>query len=129
MGQGYAAPEITRGEHYSTAVDVYSFAILATVLYTRKEPFYSHRFDDSGMAVCSWQQLSEMISRRGLRPQLPDTMSARMEYLVRECWNDDPHQRPNFESILYDLGGMEREISGKGGEEKWRDESGESEIS
>ena len=54
-----------------------------------------------------------MIARKELRPHIDDVMPERMELLVRECWCDDQHARPNFESVLYALGEMEMEQTGR----------------
>ena len=40
-------------------------------------------------------------------------MPEAMELLVRECWCDDQHARPNFETVLFALGEMESELTGK----------------
>ena len=41
--RGYTAPEVLRGEHYGTPADVYSFAIMASELFTLKPPYSDSR--------------------------------------------------------------------------------------
>lgn len=89
----WVAPEILKGEFYSTKSDVYSYAIVIFELFTQLEPFYDFEFK-------FLRQLEEHIIS-GNRPSLS---SIRLEVpevveLIEECWNDSPKSRPSFQGI------------------------------
>ena len=103
---GYTAPEVLRGEHYGTAADVFSFAVVMCELLTlvsvdvRRSSWREHLFlshtehvyptfpqrapystvmkGDDGKQILSWEQVNVMTAKKdgGLRPYLPDTMSS-----------------------------------------------------
>jgi serine/threonine protein kinase len=82
----YAAPEVLRNAAYSVSADVYSFAMVLWELITR-QPLYP------GMPPF---QIIFTVGTQGLRPTLPPTCNSGLASVIRDCWAEDPSQRPSF---------------------------------
>jgi len=61
----YIAPEVLRGENYSTASDIYSFGIIMNTLASGQRPWYDRAHD--------------IILAKGICPEL-----------MQQCWDGDP---------------------------------------
>ena len=91
----YSAPEVIEEFDYSTAGDVYSFAMIAFELFSSEVPWSAEKVRNS----------SQLISKvlKGIRPKnkipIPDSILA----LINKCWSQDPLGRPTFEEIVEDL--------------------------
>ena len=102
----YMAPELHtagRQAHYSGAIDVYAFALVAWSVFMAERAFDreadqeldSHAGRASGMFALM-QRVHD-----GLRPRLDSPrISAFYRDLLPECWHNDPEQRPSFEQVL-----------------------------
>ena len=77
--------------------DVYSFAILASVLLTGKQPY-------SGLAP---EQVYVSVCLHGTRPKLPEDLPEFQQKVLKECWSSEPSDRPNFSEISVRLQGQE----------------------
>lgn len=88
----WRAPEITRNERYSDAVDVYGYALVLFEMLTGELPF--HQFE----AVVACHEAA-----RGQRPPLPPSVPAAWAELVRACWADVPARRPAFAAVIAQL--------------------------
>lgn len=82
----YAAPEVLRNSDYSTSADVYSFAIVLwelvtrDVLYPNLPPF----------------QIIFAVGTQKSRPAIPPHIPTPLACLIRECWDEEPTNRPSF---------------------------------
>ena len=86
----YIAPEVLRGENYSTASDIYSFGIIMNVLATRKRPWYSRAHDISlAKDICD-----------GKRLKIPDDTSKFYAELLRQCCDNEPEKRPTASHLF-----------------------------
>ena len=47
--QGYTAPEVLKGQHYGTAADVFSFAVVMSEVLTQR-PAYSESSSKNGQS-------------------------------------------------------------------------------
>lgn len=92
----WTAPEIVKLEPYDEKVDVYSFGIVMWELIARAEPY-----DGTGGV-----QVAYMAVEQGLRPEIPSYCPEVFGELMEECWDSDPHQRPDFGNILERLFSM-----------------------
>jgi serine/threonine protein kinase len=72
--------------------DVYSFAMTCYEVVTGKYPFDGIK-DNA---------LLEQIEA-GVRPELPGELDDGLRGVITSCWDTDPNNRPNFESICYVL--------------------------
>jgi serine/threonine protein kinase len=92
----YIAPEVLEGDGYTTAIDVYSFGIIVyqLVLYSDLSWPWSN-----GRQPRSMSDLMNSV-HNGVRPVIPDSVSAEFRQLMNDCWAQDPGLRPTFREIL-----------------------------
>jgi len=96
----FMAPEVFRHEEYNETVDVYSFAVIFYILLTGKIP---------------WSNLSGIravtkASMEGDRPVVERSIDAELANLMQRCWDENPHSRPSFETILHVLNAYSSEF-------------------
>lgn len=102
----YMAPEILENSKYSSAADVYSFALVAYYVMTHTEP-YSEKCETesesgSGAFATSWK-IADFV-RSGKRLTIPDSVPAFAADMIGHCWEQEPHDRPSFAEIATTLG-------------------------
>ena len=97
----YMAPEIVRQEDYSETADVFSFSIILWELVTREKPYPNL----AGLA------LAYAVANDNLRPSIPAYCPYELANLIEACWDTKHKQRPDFETILQVLEGIQEEIS------------------
>lgn len=88
-----------RHETYTETADVFSFGVLLWQLTTRELPHEDKSTFEAAAAV----------AMESLRPPFPDGTPAAWKQLVEICWQDDPGQRPDFNSIVQQLTKLEQE--------------------
>jgi serine/threonine protein kinase len=93
----YMAPEIIKKAKYSPAADVYSFALVAYRVWSGLEP-YARTEDKLSESYQEMWNIEAFVTD-GKRLSLPPAIPAYMAELIRECWAQDPHQRPSFERV------------------------------
>lgn len=83
------APEaFSNGRANWFKVDVYSFAVMCSVILSGGEPFQNIKRNDICGAICS-----------GKRPTLPEDTPNELASVIREGWATDRNSRPNFFEI------------------------------
>ena len=87
----YSAPEVFQ-EKYTKAGDVFSFALIVYEIMTN-EVLYSN--------MNQFQLLSKVCA--GYRPSFRYPIASSYEELIKDCWKDDPKERPTFEQIVFRL--------------------------
>ncbi|KAI9010243.1 hypothetical protein DFJ74DRAFT_686495 [Hyaloraphidium curvatum] len=81
--------------------DVYAFAMVCFEAATRGyEPFYGQRQDEIMRRVVA-----------GERPEIPPDTPPLLATLMKECWHQDPEQRPSFEVIVHRMKEIVSEVS------------------
>ncbi|KAJ1629023.1 kinase-like domain-containing protein [Pavlovales sp. CCMP2436] len=110
----YMAPEnwcaTAHGATYDAKVDVFSFAILAWELLSKKRAY-------EGLYLTG-EMLASSVATRGLRPPLPPKWPVVLQQLLSECWAEDAIKRPEFAEIaqrLADQRAAIRPANAKGG--------------
>ncbi|GBC02000.1 hypothetical protein RclHR1_04400023 [Rhizophagus clarus] len=95
----YMAPEILRGDSYTQASDIYSFAMILWEISCGSRPF-ADRSHDASLVV---------DIHNGVRPIIPEAVANEIpecyRTLVNQCWDDDPKKRPTASQIkekIYD---------------------------
>jgi serine/threonine protein kinase len=80
----YIAPEVLRGKNHSTASDIYSFGIIMNILTTGKRPWYNSAHDiNLAKDICN-----------GKRLEISDDTPKFYVELMRQCWDNEPENRP-----------------------------------
>jgi hypothetical protein len=86
----YMAPEMYCSVDYTSAIDVYSFALILYEMFVGVPAF------DAALSpyVLMVQATSDV------RPPLPDSMAATVANIIRQGWSVDPAARGSFEDIF-----------------------------
>lgn len=99
----WMAPEVAAGSPFSKAADVYPFGIILWELMTWREPFES---DDEALRPI---QILTLTVRDGYRPEIvpnhelqggPCPVYEAYLELMKQCWHQDPEERPSFKEII-----------------------------
>jgi predicted Ser/Thr protein kinase len=85
----WMASESIRQQIYSKKSDVWMFGILVFEIVAQCEPHTT--IDPNEIAI--------FIRDRGLTPKIPTACPHKLRQLMEMCWNLQPDQRPNFETI------------------------------
>ncbi|EFO96506.1 hypothetical protein CRE_24801 [Caenorhabditis remanei] len=98
----WVAPEVLRGSlnvnQMAPSVDIYSFAIIASEILTKKEAWNLHERKEG------YEEIIYTVKKGGadvLRPDLhtePD-VNQTLIALVKDCWSENPDDRPSAETI------------------------------
>src|SRR6185437_2539224 len=92
----YLAPEVLRGEPYTQAADIYSFAMIMYFVATTKQPFANRAHDEIlVLNICN-----------GIRPEIDEQEVPKCYIdLMNKCWDTNPINRPNVVEVqeLIDL--------------------------
>ncbi|KAL7721196.1 Tyrosine protein kinase transforming protein ros [Entamoeba marina] len=92
----YVAPE-SYTDNYSSASDVFSFAITAWELFYGIEPYSEFK---------SLFEIKEYV-KSGKRLEIDDTMPESWKSWIERCWEPDPEDRPSFSVIINELSSIE----------------------
>ncbi|UMM15870.1 hypothetical protein L5515_013120, partial [Caenorhabditis briggsae] len=103
----WAAPEVLRGSltvsQMDPSADVYSFAIVASEILTKKEAW------DLADRKETYDEILYIVKKGGSSPLRPDIITdvpdvnPALIALVKDCWAEDPEDRPNSENICVQL--------------------------
>mmetsp|Transcript_6895 Transcript_6895/g.14210 ORF Transcript_6895/g.14210 Transcript_6895/m.14210 type:complete len:1258 (-) Transcript_6895:1935-5708(-) len=86
----YMAPEVLSSRPYSEKADVFSFGVLLWELAARRLPYFGLEPMQVGLAVVN----------QGLRPSIPPECSPALVKIIKLCWDQDPHRRPNLDQAM-----------------------------
>lgn len=85
----YSAPEILEEKKPNFKADVYSFALIAYLLITGKNPFNDLPF---------YVQIANIL--KGNRPDLSIIENKQIKAFLTKCWSKDPNDRPMLDEII-----------------------------
>jgi serine/threonine protein kinase len=88
----YVAPEVLRSKPYTQAADIYSFGMVMYFIITGRQPFEN----------CAHDHLLALDICNGIRPEIPEIPELKSNLfidLMKKCWDSNPDNRPNVESI------------------------------
>ena len=86
----WTAPEVFVENHISPLSDIYSYGNVLWELITRKFPFEGYVF----------QTILYRVGAKGERLPIPADCPTYLAYLLKWCWKEDRHERPNIKEIL-----------------------------
>ncbi|XP_041828739.1 mitogen-activated protein kinase kinase kinase 9 isoform X2 [Melanotaenia boesemani] len=93
----WMAPEVIRSSMFSKGSDVWSYGVLLWELLTGEVPFRGI----DGLAVAYG------VAMNKLALPIPSTCPEPFARLMENCWNPDPHFRPQFTTVLDQLTAIE----------------------
>ncbi|XP_008192286.2 mitogen-activated protein kinase kinase kinase 11 isoform X2 [Tribolium castaneum] len=89
----WMAPEVIKNSTFSRASDVWSYGVVLWELLTGETPYKG--IDTLAVAYG--------VAVNKLTLPIPSTCPQPWRELMEKCWKSDPHLRPSFEQILFDL--------------------------
>lgn len=89
------APEVLRGDSYGTPADVYSFAMVATEIFTSERCF--------PVGWNTYQRMHIEVGSGNARPQLTATVPALVGALLEQAWRKNPVDRPTMIMLTAEL--------------------------
>ncbi|PRP79419.1 putative leucine-rich repeat receptor-like protein kinase [Planoprotostelium fungivorum] len=92
----WMAPEAMRNRVYSQATDVFSFGVTVWEILTDQEPWTNISPVEAALKVIT----------HGERMEIPDGVEFWLSKLIRDCWEEDPANRPLFPQICELMGGV-----------------------
>ncbi|EHB13011.1 Mitogen-activated protein kinase kinase kinase [Heterocephalus glaber] len=93
----WMAPEVIRSSLFSKGSDIWSYGVLLWELLTGEVPYRGI----DGLAVAYGVAVNKLTL------PIPSTCPEPFTKLMKECWEQDPHIRPSFASILQQLSAIE----------------------
>ncbi|XP_069015237.1 mitogen-activated protein kinase kinase kinase 11 [Embiotoca jacksoni] len=96
----WMAPEVIKSSTFSKGSDLWSYGVLLWELLTGEAPYKGI----DGLAVAYGVAVNKLTL------PIPSTCPEPFAQLMSECWDQDPHRRPNFSSILAQLTALEQQV-------------------
>ncbi|CAG5094320.1 Oidioi.mRNA.OKI2018_I69.XSR.g13450.t1.cds [Oikopleura dioica] len=97
----WMAPESIRSSNFSPASDVWSFGVLVWEILTGEVPY-------RGMEPL---QVALAVAQRQLRLPVPESIPQILASVMRNCWEEEPNSRPEFDAIVVRLDCAQKELS------------------
>ncbi len=95
----YLSPEGYRGEPISTQSDVFSYSLVMWETYVCERPFN----DEVNEQISAYK-----VTCEGLRPPIISKIPGGISMLMKDCWIDDPRDRPTMKAVVVALEEMEK---------------------
>jgi len=94
------APELSLGRPYNSSVDMFAFGILAFIVLTGNFRPYLRDTADIHSTPVNVQMV--VAANPDFRPKIGASIIKEewMQRLLKDCWADDPSERPTFQMII-----------------------------
>lgn len=86
----YMAPEVYKGETYTSKADIYSFGLIMYEVVTDAPPYPEK--------TSMFQLMSDV--ERGVRPKFTVPVKKSIRDLIEKCWDEQPDNRPTAAEIF-----------------------------
>ncbi|KAG2681262.1 hypothetical protein I3760_11G136300 [Carya illinoinensis] len=86
----WMAPEVLRNEPSNEKSDVFSYGVILWELMTESIPWNN----------LNALQVVGVVGFMDRRLDLPQGLDPQIEYIIQDCWQRDPEQRPSFEDVI-----------------------------
>jgi serine/threonine protein kinase len=107
----FCAPEVLRGDSYDQSADAFSFALTLVACLKKGRAYGDEVFRVSNVRVRTtsppthilWLPLDHWRSAaqyKNARPRIPTGTPESLRKLIKDCWNEDPLQRPFFGLVV-----------------------------
>lgn len=95
----YMAPEVALCKHYDRRCDIYSLAIVLWEMFSLKKPYKK----------ITRRQIEEKVICGGERPKVSTHWPGSLQNIMRQCWAEDPDDRPNLETVFEAIANAQRQ--------------------
>ena len=107
----YMAPEVIRDEPFNTKADVYAFGIIMYEVLTGNRAYKDVLKKSSFTMIESFKFLQSVAA--GKRPKFDERcklIKDEIKELIKQCWADDPNDRPTFSEVYKKLSLSEKDF-------------------
>ena len=94
----YMSPEVALCKFYDDRCDVYSFGIVLWELFALEKPFKK----------MNRRQVQEKVICGGERPKISSCWPGSIQDIMRQCWAQEPNDRPSLELVATAIGNARR---------------------
>eukprot|EP01027_Heterolobosea_sp_BB2_P003794 GEZU01005733.1.p1 GENE.GEZU01005733.1~~GEZU01005733.1.p1 ORF type:complete len:121 (-),score=38.51 GEZU01005733.1:287-649(-) len=104
----WMAPEVTLGDKYGTASDVFSFGIMMSEMLTERMPYFDYEYRASAnVRVATNPELRPTITEDLRVRPAPELFSQEREdefiAIMKRCWQHAPDERPTMSEVSAQL--------------------------
>lgn len=89
----YMAPEVALMKPYNLSADVYSYGILLWESCAYEQPYKTWKM----------KMIEDYVFKKGYRPKVNPKWANAWKALMKECWDQKPENRPDFDSVMMDI--------------------------
>lgn len=99
----WAAPEVINGRRYRSASDVFSFGVVMWEVLSCEVPWRGSNSFLIMKSVPEGQRLPVPSPDDTPGPPAPASLRAMYVDLMKQCWTQDPTERPKFAAVVQEL--------------------------